>query len=158
MGLFGSKKDKSEKMLMVHYDGIPSFRANCPCHMILDEENSCLRFEKFGSKDSAPVSLPLCKITKVGSVNVEEIEQQSKVGRAIVGGLLFGKTGAVLGALSAGEKKKINMVYIINYVSDGEAKSISLKENGNLNYFKFQKRLKELLPSSDQEDVDKIIL
>lgn len=146
MGLFKNKKEKAEKMLMVHYEGIPSFRKNCPCNMILDEENNCLKFELFASKDSTSVQLPLNKITNAGLVNITEIEQQSKVGRAIVGGLLFGNTGAIIGAMSAGEKEKIKTLYVINYISDGETKVITMKENGNLNFFKFQKHLTNLLP------------
>lgn len=149
MGLFGKKKEKQEKMIMYHYEGIPSYRTNCPCNMYLDEENQCLRFELFASKELNPVQLPLNKITKAGLVHVTEIEQQSKVGRAIVGGLLFGNTGAIIGALSAGEKKKIKSIYIINYITDGETKSISLGEKGNINFFKFQKKLNELLPKTE---------
>ena len=127
--------------------------------MFLDEENLRLRFELFTSKDSSIIELPLNKITNAKLVNVEEIEQQSKIGRAVVGGILFGNAGAIVGAMSAGEKKKIKTMYIINYVSDGEEKVIALQEKGNINYFKFQKRLTELLPNQEKEQLlDKITL
>lgn len=153
MGLFRNGKEKHEKMIMTHYDGVPSFRANSPCTVILDEEQNCLKFDVFGSKNSPSVQLPLNKIIKAELVNVTEIEQQSKLGRAVVGGLLFGNTGAVIGALSAGEKKKIKLVYVINYNSNDTIKSISLKDNGNLNFFRFHKRLTELIPKQDISNI-----
>lgn len=152
MGLFGKSK-KEMKLIMYHYDGLPGFRKNAPCNMFLDEDNCCLRFELFASKDNTTIELPLIKITKTGSVSLTEIEEQSKVGRAFVGGLLFGNAGAIVGALSAGEKKKIKSLYIINYVSDNEEKVITLEEKGNINYFKFQKRLTELLPEQERKNV-----
>ena len=61
--------------------------------------------------------------------------------------------------MSAGEKKKIKTMYIINYISDGEEKVITLQEKGNINYFKFQKRLNELLPKQEGQKLpDKITL
>ena len=157
MGLFG--KAKQTKLIMYHYNGLPGFKENVPCNMFLDEENLRLRFELFTSKDSSIIELPLNKITNAKLVNVEEIEQQSKIGRAVVGGILFGNAGAIVGAMSSGEKKKIKTMYIINYVSDGEEKVIALQEKGNINYFKFQKRLTELLPNQEKEQLlDKITL
>ena len=97
------------------------------------------------TKNAQTISLSLDKIVKAGLVNVTEIEEQSKLGRAAIGGLLFGGAGAIVGALSAGEKEKTKSLYIINYLSDGEEKVIILKENSNLNFFKFQKHLQEML-------------
>lgn len=157
MGLFG--KAKQIKLIMYHYSGLPGFKENTPCNMFLDEDNRCLRFELFESKDNITVELPLNKITNAKLINVEEIEQQSKLGRAVVGGLLFGSAGAIVGAMSAGDKKKIKTLYLINYVSDNEEKVITLQEKGNMNYFKFQKRLIELLPKQNNTPCsDKITL
>ena len=102
-------------------------------------------------KNTNDVELPLNKIIQAGNVNITEIEQQSKVGRAIIGGMLFGNAGAIVGAMTAGEKQKIKTLYIINYSSNNEKKVIILKGNGgNLNYVGFQKRLNELLPKTEQ--------
>ena len=147
MGLF--EKRKQIKLIMYHYNGLPDFKENTPCNMFLDEDNHCLRFELFSSKDNIKVELPLNKITNAKLVNVEEIEQQSKLGRGVVGGLLFGSAGAIVGAMSAGDKKKLKTLYVINYISDSEEKVITLHEKGNMNYFKFQKRLTELLAKQD---------
>lgn len=155
MGLFA----KGNTMYMIHFEGLPGFGKNYAISMALDEEKNCLRFKARAFKDTPEIELPLNKITKAGSVNVEEIKQQSKIGRAVVGGMLFGNAGAIVGAMSAGEKKKIKTMYIINYISDGEEKVITMQENGNINYFKFQKRLTELLPNREKEALpDKITL
>lgn len=151
-------KSKEMKLIMYHYSGLPGFTENVPCNMFLDEENHCLRFELFASKDNSIIKLPLNKISNANLINVEEIEQQSKIGRAVIGGILFGNAGAIVGAMSAGEKKKIKNLYIINYISDGEEKVITLHERGNINYFKFQKRLMELLPKQECEHINKITL
>ena len=157
MKLFG--KPKEMKLIMYHYNGLPGFIENVPCNMFLDEEKHCLRFELFTSKNDSIIELPLNKISNAKLINIEEIEQQSKIGRAIVGGILFGNAGAIVGAMSAGEKKKIKTLYIINYISDGKENVITLQEKGNINYFKFQKRLTELLPKLEKEILsDKITL
>lgn len=155
MGLF-SKKEKQEKMLMIHYEGISSLRKNCPCNMILDPSNHKLIFEEYMTKNAQTISLPLEKIVNAGLVNVTEIEEQSKLGRAAIGGILFGGAGAIVGALSAGEKEKTKSLYVINYLSDGEEKVIVLKENANLNYFRFQKHLQEFLPNC--KNINEVIL
>lgn len=145
MGLF-TKKEKEEKMLMIHYEGIPNYKPNLATYMTLDVDSGSLKFKSPVLKDLPEVELPFNKITNAGPVNVTEIEKQSKIGRAAVGGLLFGEAGAIVGALSAGEKKKTKSLYIINYISNGEEKAIVMKENGNLNFLKFQKHLLELIP------------
>ena len=77
------------------------------------------------------------------------------LGRAVVGGVLFGAAGAIIGAMSAEEKKKNKYFYIINYQKDGESKAITMLENGgNMNYFKFQKKLTEYLPKKSESTIN----
>ncbi|WP_195230583.1 hypothetical protein [Coprococcus comes] len=154
MGLFG----KGNVMNMNHYEGLPNFHKGYATTMELDEENHCLRFRARAFKNTPEVRLPLDKITKAGNVNITEIEQQSKVGRAVIGGLLFGNAGAIVGAMTAGEKKKLKTVYIINYVSGDETKVIVMQSNGNPNYFKFQERLNQYLPKPSSQHPDEIVL
>ncbi len=143
MGLFG----KGNVINMIHYEGLPGFGKNYATSMELDEENRCLIFKARAFKNVPEVKLPLEKVTSAGTVSITEIEEQSKIGRAFVGGVLFGTAGAIVGAMSAGEKQKLKYVYIINYVSDGETKAIVMQSNGgNLNYNKFQEALKKYLP------------
>lgn len=156
MGLFG----KGNTMNMIHLEGLPGFGKGYATAMTLDEEHQCLQFKARAFKDTNDVELPLNKITKAGNINITEIEQQSKVGRAVIGGLLFGNAGAIVGAMTAGEKQKIKTLYIINYSSNDEKKVIILKGNGgNLNYTGFQKRLNELLPTFESKNThEKITL
>lgn len=150
MGIFGN----GNVMNMIHYEGLPNFNKGFATAMRLDEENRCLIFTPRAFKNINSVTLPIDKITNAGNVNIAEIEQQSKIGRAIVGGVLFGNAGAIVGAMTAGEKQKIKTMYIINYISDNEEKVIVLQSNGgNLNYSGFQKRLNELLPKKEKVSV-----
>ena len=114
MGLFG----KGNTMNMIHLEGLPGFGKGYATAMTLDEEHQCLQFKARAFKDTNDVELPLNKITKAGNINITEIEQQSKVGRAVIGGLLFGNAGAIVGAMTAGEKQKIKTLYVINYLSN----------------------------------------
>lgn len=154
MGLFG----KCNTMNMIHLEGLPGFGKGYATTMTLDEEHQCLQFKARAFKNTNDVELPLNKIIQAGNVNITEIEQQSKVGRAIIGGMLFGNAGAIVGAMTAGEKQKIKTLYIINYSSNNEKKVIILKGNGgNLNYVGFQKRLNELLPKTEQKTIQRKI-
>lgn len=154
MAIFG----KGNTMNMTHHEGLPGYTDRTAITMTLDEENRCLTFNARALK-KPEIKLPLNKITKAGNVNITEIEQQSKIGRAFVGGFLFGGAGAIVGAMSAGEKKKIQTLYIINYISEGKEKVIVLEGNGsNLNCFKFQKKLEEYLPKPEPKKEGDIVL
>lgn len=150
MGLFnhitGKTNDENIKMNMTHYSGLPNFPDEALLNMILDEQENALRFEIKIYKNIAPVILPLSKIISAGNVNITETKEQSKMGRAVVGGLLFGGAGAIVGALTAKEKEKLKTVYIINYTTEDGEKSIVLKDLNNPNYSKFQKQLESYLP------------
>lgn len=146
MGLFG----KGNVMNMSHYEGVPTFGNHWAITMELTDD--CLIFKPRAFKNVQAVQLPLNKITHAGNVNTTKIVEQSKLGRAAVGGFLFGGAGAIVGALSAGEKKTIKTLYIINYISDGEEKVIIMQSNGNPNYFKFQKLLESKLPKREKQE------
>lgn len=152
--LNGKTKEGKIKMVMVHYTGLPGFLKEGLCDMVLDTETEALIFKAKLNKKAPEITLPLSKITSAGNVIFTETKEQSKTGRAVAGGLLFGPAGAIVGALTAQEKEKLKSLYIINYKSDGEDKVITLKENGNLNYFKFQKQLQEYLPNATDETFD----
>lgn len=151
MGLFkhiaGKSNDGKIKMTMIHYAGLPNFPDKWTLDMILDEKEETLTFKAYLNKNITPITLPLSKIISAGNVNITETKEQSKMGRAVVGGLLFGGAGAIVGALTAKEKEKLKTLYVINYISNDEEKSIVLKENGNLNYSKFQQQLQQYLPN-----------
>lgn len=154
MGLFG----KGNILNMTHHEGLPGYSDKTAITMELDEEHRCLIFKARAFK-KPEIKLPLSKVISSGNVNIAEIEQQSKVGRAIVGGLLFGNAGAIVGAMTAGEKQKIKTLYIINYEGEAGTKAIVLHDNGsNMNFFKFQKKLQEYLPKQQAKEQPKEIV
>lgn len=79
-----------------------------------------------------------------------ELIQKSKsvIGRALVGGVIFGGTGAVIGAVSGtGTKteKKTHLYFIISYTSsDGNDCYIQFEDTRCHKGYKLSKKLKEL--------------
>lgn len=150
MGFFKKKTAEDKLTLkMKHVSGIPNFAEGFPCDMTLNESEKTLTFTVPYNKEAPPVTLPIDKITKIGSESITEIKKQSKTGRAVAGGLLFGKTGAVVGALTADEKEKKKSVYVIRYTSNGEEKAITLEEYQPFSSNEITKRVKAHLPSQD---------
>lgn len=149
MGLFG----KGNTMNMGHEDGLPGYSKGTAITMTLDEASRSLIFKARALK-KPEVKLPLSKVSFAGTVAVEQIEKQSALGRAVVGGILFGHAGAIIGAMTAEEKKRNQYFYVINYESEGETKAIVLSDNGgNLNSFSFQKKLQTYLPKHTETEI-----
>lgn len=73
---------------------------------------------------------------------------KSVIGRAVVGGVIFGGVGAIVGAASGtGTKtgKKTHLYFIISYTSsDGEDKYIQFEDTRMYKGLKLSKKLKEL--------------
>ncbi len=98
-----------------------------------------------------------------GELKTEIIQKkQSTIGRAMVGGILFGGPGAIVGAISAGkkEKKKTNLYFIISYTSSsGEEKYINFEvSGGGFNGRKLADKLRELCNIKDIKREDEIKL
>lgn len=153
MGLFKTK-DKHEKIVMYHCDGLP-LRSDCPLNVILNADTMEVVFQDF-TKGGKEIRLPISKITRTGNVPIEDIEKGHMIGRAIVGGILFGEAGAIVGAMTAQEKRKTQYLYCINYRSDEEEKAIVLKSGGSINEMKFRRSLNDLLP--EEESSGSVIL
>ena len=147
MGLFS--KNKHEKTQMNHCEGLP-LRKDCPIVLELDTDRNAVVFTEFGKKQE--ILLPISKITRTGILHIETVESGSMIGRAIVGGVLYGGAGAIIGAMTAQEKKKVKHLYSINYLSDGEEKAIVMKSAGAINEMKFRRMLDDLLPQSGKAD------
>lgn len=98
----------------------------------------------------APISLRYSQINDVYYGMQSEIVEKSKspIGRAVVGGLLFGGVGAVVGAVSGtGTKdKKVNkFVFIIGYTSSsGEERFLAFEDTRLYKGPKLSRKLKEL--------------
>ncbi|MCM1114252.1 MAG: hypothetical protein NC397_02000 [Clostridium sp.] len=149
MGLF-KKKTSTDKLTVkgVYISGLPSnfITKNIFC-LILDEESGILQFKR-ALEDEQSVNLSLSKIKSLEIISEDEIKESNGVGRAIAGGLLFGPTGAVVGAVTAKDKKKKVYYEALNYISNGEEKSI-IFQSGDLNYFKLKKILKAIIEQND---------
>ncbi len=150
MGLFSKKtKDGNLTVMMSHYAGLPNVKENIPFKIILKEDEGKIEFAEAANKNGVTVTLPLSKITNVDYVGIEKIKETNAVKRAIKGGLLFGEAGAVVGAITAKDKKVKTYYREITYVSNGEQDSI-LFRSGNLpGENGLFKRLKELTCSTD---------
>lgn len=146
MGLF---KRKSETVVTqvkcVYFSGLPSnFVVKNIFYLILDEEAGILQFKK-SLEDSESVNLSLSKIVSVKTIAEDEIiKEKNGVGRAVAGGLLFGSAGAVIGAVTAKDKKKKVYYDTITYVSDKEEKTIIFKY-ADINCLKFNNHLREIV-------------
>ena len=147
MGLFS--KNKFEKTQMNHCEGLP-LRKDCPIVLELDTDRNAVVFTEFGKKQE--ILLPISKITRTGILHIDTVESGNMIGRAIVGGVLYGGAGAIIGAMTAQEKKKVKHLYSINYLSDGEEKAIVMKSAGAINEMKFRRMLDDLLPQSGEAD------
>ena len=147
MGLFN--KNKHEKTQMIHGEGLP-LRKDCPLVLELDTDRSAVVITQFGKKQE--ILLPISKITRTGVLHIDTVESGNMIGRAIVGGVLFGGAGAIIGAMSAQEKKKVKHLYSINYLSDGEEKAIVMKSAGAINEMKFRRMLDDLLPKVEKTE------
>lgn len=146
MGLFSSKnKDANLKIQMIHMAGLPNYVEKAWLYVTLDSTNNQIIFKGINKKDTE-INLPIDKIIGISSVSEEIVKENSDVGRAIAGGLLFGGTGAVVGAVTAKDKKKTIYYKVINYVSNNEERSIVLDTRGDINEMKFFRKLSELVP------------
>lgn len=147
MGLFS--KNKNEKIIMYHIEGLP-LRKECPINLELDMGGERIIITEFGKKQE--IFLPISKITKTGVLQIDSIESGNMIGRAIIGGVLFGNAGAIVGAMTAQERKKTKYLYSINYFSNGENKAIVMKSGGSINEMKFRRMLNDLLPKEETSD------
>ena len=103
--------------------------------------------QKVGGKANA--TLKYSQITDVfHGYRTEIVEKQgSPIGRAVVGGLLFGGAGAIVGAMTADKKskKETHLYFIISYKSStGEDKYIQFEDTRQYKGKKLANKLMEL--------------
>lgn len=78
---------------------------------------------------------------------------KSVIGRATIGGLLFGTTGAIVGAISGNDNqtKERHFYFIISYVgSDGVDKYLQFEDTRLFKGLKLSQKLKEFTDTSDK--------
>lgn len=132
MGLFGSKKNNQNQLQelpfphipIMHKSGLPGIPEDQSVIVYFDAMNSKLIFHSYALNKE--VILSISKITDIFKAPEEIIKEKSGVGRAITGGLLFGPTGAIVGAATKKDKKKTVYYDVINYLSNETENSIVL--------------------------------
>lgn len=77
---------------------------------------------------------------------------KSVIGRAAIGGLLFGTTGAIVGAISGNNQtKERHFYFIISYVgSDGADKYLQFEDTRLFKGLKLSQKLKEFADTPDK--------
>ena len=124
MGLFS--KNKNEKTYYLnHLEGLDGFPRTAT-KVTLDEENKTITFGQLGLK--IKLCVPIENIINCEKYTETELKEKSVLGRAAVGGLLFGGAGAVVGAISGATPKEKNVYYMtLIYLENNEEKTALFK-------------------------------
>ena len=143
MGLFGSKKNKTMQAAMVHEDGLPNVLSTANVLVVLDEANRTVLFNAFQQKRE--ITLSVDKIIKVNRQQGDRITTKGNATKnAVIGGALFGTTGAVVGATTAKDTQQTIFYDTITYVSNGEEHNIVLRCFGNREEYKLITKLQQM--------------
>lgn len=147
MGFFGSKKGSIISENFMLFQDVAQFKKGWSIEVALYDDH--LTLTAIGSKLS-PIDLNYAKITDVyHGIETELVEKKkSVIGRALVGGALFGGVGAVVGSVSgSGSKqaKEYNTYFIISYkASDGTDAFLQFEDVRKYKGDKLAKKLQEL--------------
>lgn len=146
MGFFKSTKGSIISDYFVVEKEITShFKAGATCDLALYDDHLVLT-----NTAKSTLSLNYSQITDVQyTCEVEELKiSKSPIGRAVVGGLLFGRTGAVVGAISGSSekvKKERNFYLIISYNNAaGEENFLVFQDKRLYKGAKISKKLRDL--------------
>ena len=124
MGLF-SKNKTVKSYYLNHLEGLEGFPITAT-KATLDKEQKTLTFSQLGLK--IKVCIPIESITSCEKYTEKELKEKSVLGRAAVGGLLFGGAGAVVGAISGAKPKEKNVYYMtLTYTDNNKEKSLLFK-------------------------------
>lgn len=147
MGFFKSKKGSIISDYFSIETDLGQFRKGNAVDVALFADHLELQ-NAVGNKDTA--TLAYSQITDVFYGSEIQLQQQEKspIARAFAGGLLFGSTGAVIGALSGlgkKEKKVRKFFFIIRYVTaDGQEAFLPFEDTRLYKGPKVAARLREL--------------
>lgn len=81
-------------------------------------------------------------------IKKEAVKKENPLGRGIAGGILFGKAGAMVGALTARDKTVSQPYRVITYNGSG-LRRIVLKTRGDMREFKFFNELQNILSQNN---------
>ncbi len=156
MGFFKSEKGTIISDMFQLVEEHSNMQPNWAYEVMLFEDHLQIK-QKVGGKSDA--TLKYSQITDVFyGYKTEMVEKQgSPIGRAVVGGLLFGGAGAIVGALTADkkEKKESHLYFIISYKSSsGEDKYIQFEDKRQYKGKKLANKLMELCNITNEPNID----
>ena len=165
MGLFSKKNKKGDRSVNLSFvDGIEQYGKGLATELSINTENQCVTIKSRVVK-KPQINLKFEQITGVNVVSEKEIIEKSKntVGRAVVGGVLLGRLGAVIGGMSGiGNKQKSETHYymVINYKSkDEEIKVLSFEIIGaSLHWSSFVEELRSKISIEKFDEIEEIYL
>ena len=141
MGIF---KKKDNEIQLIHIQGLPALQ-NQLMDVIINKIERKIYFIEKAKVNKKEYSIFLNDIKFSGMLTEEVSKPRSSLGRAIAGGLLFGTTGAVVGAVSGvKDKTKKESYYVIEYNECENTKFIQMALAGDFRITKFDSLLKSL--------------
>lgn len=147
------------KNLFDYLDGLGDLPANSVFRILLEDEflfMHHIKLKVFGSDEIIQsYKIKASDILALDQVKTSELQNQSVLGRGVVGGLLFGPVGAVLGGMSATGKQKIKTTFAISYLPSNTdtpktvvfADSASWSGNNTVSVTKMKKELAKIKKS-----------
>ena len=157
MGLFSKKKKEIGSIKLIYIDGIDRYIKNTDVSLNLDDKKRCLVIK---ASNYPVVNINFEKLVAADIIHEKDIIETNKnsIGRAVVGGVLLGRLGAIIGGMSGSGTKqssKLKTFLVINYKSkDEEIKVISLEiQNITMNMPKFINKLRENISIDNKEEI-----
>ena len=159
MGFLFNKKSSIISEYFQLLENVAQFKKGWAIDVSLYDDH--LTMSAAGSKLS-PIELKYSKITDVYyGVETSLVEKnRSVIGRAAIGGLLFGGAGAVVGAVSGSgtkQKKEHKFIFIISYKSaNGGDAFLQFEDTRNYKGMKLANKLKELCGVSKPAEITEL--
>ena len=150
MGFFKKKKDSVISEHFKLLENVAMFSKGYMYEVALYDT-----YLEITSLQKKTVTLNYNQITDVFYGVETELKNKPKsvIGRAAIGGLLFGTTGAIVGAISGNnnQTKERHFYFIISYVgSDGVDKYLQFEDTRLFKGLKLSQKLKEFTDTSDK--------
>lgn len=147
MGIF-TGKDKNGNLIiqMESIQGLP--HTNAIYYLTLDKPKGRIIFQNALNKKEDNIYICFSDIFSVDIIKKEAVKKENPLGRGIAGGILFGKAGAMVGALTARDKTVSQPYRVITYNGSG-LRRIVLKTRGDMREFKFFNELQNILSQNN---------
>lgn len=150
-----NEKNKNMKYVLNLTSNVGNLTPGKNVMLTLEDEKIVIN----GIFEQKTVSLSYDKITDLYYGMEHEIVEKNKsvIGRAVAGGLLFGGTGAIVGAISGTgkkEKKKLKFVFVISYKDSENNDAFISFEDVNANGAKAYRQLKGMINIPDNSCVE----